>query len=50
MKVWTVIIGPAAIKIGLDWVAVLSGDVWLPHRFRTPEAALRYASRMEARL
>jgi len=50
MKTWTVLVGPAAIRIGKYWRPVLSGDVWLPRRFMTPEAALRYAAQQEAKL
>ncbi len=42
-----VIIGPVALRVSGGWIAVLSGNVWLPGKFRLPSSALKYGREQE---
>ena len=42
-----IIQGYCAYHVGKYWIAGLEGNIWLPRRFKTPEAALKYAEAMD---
>jgi len=42
-----IIQGYCAYHVGKYWIAGLEGNIWLPRRFRTPEAALKYAEALD---